>query len=370
MNTAVTDRSRRRLAWAAPVVVGGVVAVAVALSGGTASGSSPDLPAISAAHLLAAVQSHQNATFSGQVAETANLGLPTLPGGQGGASLSWQTFLTGTHTARVWANGAGKQRLALVGELSEADVVHNGRDLWTYTSDTNTVTHTTLAAHADAGAASTPAASDLTPAAAAAKALASVNPTTAVSVQSTRTVAGRDAYTLVLRPRDTRSTVHRITIAVDAKTYLPLQVQVYGASSAPALSTGFTSISYTRPASSTFVFHTPKGATTSADPLGVHGHDGKARPATPSARTGTTPSATPKTATIGTGWTTIVELPRGAGTSLGGSTLHELTSSIGSDGARLLHTALVNAVILADGRTFVGAVSPALLEHVAATTPR
>jgi hypothetical protein len=34
----------------------------------------------------------------------------------------------------------------------------------------------------------------------------------------------------------------------------------------------------------------------------------------------------------------------------------------------LLRTALVNAVITSDGRVFVGAVQPALLEHVAATT--
>ena len=45
------------------------------------------------------------------------------------------------------------------------------------------------------------------------------------------------------------------------------------------------------------------------------------------------------------------------------------TTSVGNSGARLLHTALVNAVILRDGRVFVGAVQPAFLEHVAATTP-
>jgi hypothetical protein len=54
---------------------------------------------------------------------------------------------------------------------------------------------------------------------------------------------------------------------------------------------------------------------------------------------------------------------------LGSGMLQDATTSIGG-GARLLHTALVNAVFLPDGRTFVGAVTPAALEHVAATTAR
>ena len=49
--------------------------------------------------------------------------------------------------------------------------------------------------------------------------------------------------------------------------------------------------------------------------------------------------------------------------------LTELSTPIGSAGARLVHTALVNALILADGRVFVGAVSPAQLEQTAADTP-
>ncbi len=50
-----------------------------------------------------------------------------------------------------------------------------------------------------------------------------------------------------------------------------------------------------------------------------------------------------------------------------GGLLDRATTAIGSTGNRLLHTALVNAVFLADGRVFVGAVSPSYLEHVAAT---
>jgi outer membrane lipoprotein-sorting protein len=363
-----SDRTRRRLAWAAPVAVAGVIAGAVALSGTSASGATPHLPAKSAAQLLTAVQTGTATSFSGRVSETANLGLPTLPGGHSPASLSWQTFLSGTHTARVWADGPDKQRIALVGELSEADVVHRGTNLWTYTSDTNTVTHSTVPARG--GADATPSAADVTPSAVAARVLKTVSPTTSVTVDTARRVAGRNAYTLVLAPRDARSTVRKVTISIDAKKFVPLRVQVFGKGSAPAFSTGFTSISYGRPAASTFAFVAPKGATTSTDPLGVRSTHGRHHDRPSSSASSTPRTTTSKPAVIGTGWTSVVELPSTAGASLGGSTVRDLTSAVGTSGNRLLHTALVNAVILPDGRAFVGAVSPALLERIAATTPR
>jgi hypothetical protein len=71
---------------------------------------------------------------------------------------------------------------------------------------------------------------------------------------------------------------------------------------------------------------------------------------------------------IGTGWTTVVELHDGSLTAGVGGTIDELSTSIGTTGERLLHTALLNAVVMPDGRAFVGAVSPALLEHIATTT--
>jgi hypothetical protein len=48
----------------------------------------------------------------------------------------------------------------------------------------------------------------------------------------------------------------------------------------------------------------------------------------------------------------------------------QLTTQVGTSGTRLLHTALVNAVLLPDGRAFVAAMRPAALEHIAATTAR
>lgn len=374
-----SDRTRRRLAWAAPVVIAGAVAAGVALTSAPASGASPNLKPRTAAELLVALQRSTATALSGQITETAALGLPSLPGGHSSASLSWQTFVTGSHSARVWVDGKDKQRVALIGELSEADVVHNGPDVWTYTSSSNTVTRTTLRQHKDKAVAE-PSAADMTPAAVAARVLKAVEPSTKVSVDSSRIVAKHAAYTLVLRPRDTASTVRKVTIAIDAKRFVPLQVQVFGAASSPAFEVGFTTISFTRPAASTFRFHTPAGATTSTNPFGSREHRGEEHgdgthegaPTHP-ARVSTLPKVTrvsAKPKVIGSGWTAVLELPPGAAGSLGGGTLRDLTTATGKSGERLLHTALVNAVLLPDGRTFVGAVSPAVLEHVAATTPR
>jgi outer membrane lipoprotein-sorting protein len=364
-----SDRLRRRAVWGAPVLVAGAVAAGLVLSNASADGAVPTLPTRTPAQLLTAVLSSDGVALSGEIKETANLGLPSLPGGHSSASLSWQTFVTGSHSARVWVDGSDKQRIALLGELSEADVVHNGSDVWTYTSDTNTVTHSTLKQPSKTDP--SPSANDLTPAGAAARALKAVGPSTSVTVGSATTVAGRSAYTLVIRPRDSRSTVNKVTIAVDATKSVPLRVRVYGSSATPAFQTGFTTVSFSTPAASTFAFHSPAGATTSNDPLGTSGgrHHRSGRSHAPDS-SGRATSVKPKV--IGQNWTSVVELPAGRGLqalSVGGSTVRDLTTPVGSSGQRLLHTALVNAVILPDGRTFIGAVDPSVLEHIAATTP-
>lgn len=388
-----SDRARRRLAWGVPIVVAGGVAAAVGLSTATASSATPTLPKRSAAQLVVAVQTRAATSFSGSLREVTNLGLPSLPAAQSSASLTWQSFLTGSHNARVWAAGPDRQRIALTGELSEADVVHNGRNVWSYTSATNTVTHAVLPARTSAEP--KPNAAGETPAVVAAQLLKAVNPSTSVTVATSETVAGRPAYTLVLRPRDTRSTVHQVRIAVDAKKFVPLRVQVFGASSAPAFEIGFTSISFTRPAPSVFAFHVPAGAKVSNDPLGTRDgggrhHDGRHDSGKHDASTHQSATHDPTVSTldrrshvaaspkvIGSGWTSVVELSgamssqhSGIGIGIGSGMLGHLSTPIGTAGHRLVHTSLVNAVLLPDGRAFVGAVSPQLLEHIAATSVR
>ena len=353
---------RRRAAWSVPVLTAAAVGGAALLPSAASASAHPKLPVRTAAQLLTAVQHSSVEHLSGTVVETARLGLPTLPGADNAASLNWQTLVTGTHTARVWLDGQDRQRLALLGQLSESDVVHQGRDLWTYASGSQKVEHTDLGpAHASA-----PEVTRATPQAAAEQALKAIDPSTAVTVDRTARVAGRAAYTLVLTPRDSRSTVRKVLIAIDAQHNLPLRVQVFGAAKAPAFETGFTDVSFARPAASVFRFSPPKDAKVSTHPLDL------AKAATRPGSNRTRPTARMQPTVLGSGWTSVVELPAGntgaAAIGAGGSTgalLSRLTTTLPS-GDRLVTSALLNVLLAKDGRILVGAVSPAVLQQAAA----
>src|SRR5690242_21326925 len=106
--------SRRRLAWLAPIVVAGAIGVGAAVESSGAS-AAPQLAPRTTAQLLTAVAKTSTTALTGTISETADLGLPSLPGDAQSASLSWQTFLTGTHSVRVWLDGPSKQRMAVIG---------------------------------------------------------------------------------------------------------------------------------------------------------------------------------------------------------------------------------------------------------------
>src|SRR6516164_4156407 len=102
-------RGRRR--WAVPAI-----ALAAILGGAavpsllpSASASTPDLPPLTAAELLAKVRTTQVPPLSGTLTLTSNLGLPSLSsvGALGGsaAGTSLADLLSGSHSAKVWFDG-------------------------------------------------------------------------------------------------------------------------------------------------------------------------------------------------------------------------------------------------------------------------
>jgi outer membrane lipoprotein-sorting protein len=369
---ATTDVLRsRRARWLVPVAALGVIVGGVAVNTAVAN-ADPTLPARSAAQLLASLAQAPSQSFSGTVQEDADLGIPALPGAAS-TSLSWQSLITGSHTARVWHATPTKSRVSLVGDLAESDVVRNGRDVWVWSSRENTVQHVVLP---DAVSVRPDATPPLDPQAAAEQALAAIDPTTSVTVDSTSRVAGRAVYELVLAPRSSQSLIGQVRLAVDSETFLPLAVQVIARGSTdPAFETAFTSISFDTPADSVFAFTPPAGAQVSeSSPQGL---------GTPKehASGDTTGAARPKV--IGEGWTAVVEIPdaggildgaqsqQGSGGSTASALLRATTTVTGGFGTgQLLQTALVSALLLPDGRMFVGAVTPDLLEQVAGTSPR
>jgi hypothetical protein len=375
---------RSRLRWA---VSGGALVVAGAVLAGTvlASAAAPTLPRQTPAQLLASMrQARLPAAMSATVSESANLGFPALPtiGGPASSPLSAASLISGTHTIQLWYAGPRHLRIALPVSFGETDLRLNGTQVWLWQSQGQKATHLIipasrgLAEPLKPGARGPAAPGPLTPLQAARKLLALVGPDTRVTVPGTTVVAGRDAYQLAIAPRSSQSLVGSIVIAVDAKTHLPLSVQVLsrGASS-PAFQIGFTSLSFARPAMSNFAFTPPPGAKVKTVKVPA-GHQGfmpgaggmPGQPGTfwpPGAKV---PHVHPPHAgvrTFGTGWLSVVALPvRSAGHDSGmlGVLVKAATPVHGSWGSgRLLRTSLFSVLVTSKGELLAGAVTPAVL---------
>jgi hypothetical protein len=256
----------RQARWAVPA--GAVAAAGVVIAGSVIAGAqaTPRLPARTTAQLLAAVgdPSALPPAMSGVVQETASLGLPDLPGSSD--PLSPLSLLSGTHTFKIWYDGPARFRVAVPVSLGESDLRRDGKSAWLWDSRTNQATHYLLPA-TSAGSVpgapppDAPVGSIPTPQQLARQILAAVGPTTTVGLQPNVTVAGRAAYQISLAPKDGRSLIGQVRIAIDARDSMPLQVQMFArGASGPAFSVGFTSLSFGVPAASNFSFSPPPGA--------------------------------------------------------------------------------------------------------------
>jgi outer membrane lipoprotein-sorting protein len=363
-----------------------VPATAVALvAGGTVAARSadadPTLPPRTAAELLVDVQESDVTALSGTVQQTAELGLPEIPGltgggpgagGSGGGSpsgasaggaASLASVLSGTNTWRVWADGPTRQRLALVDGSAETAVVRDGATAWLWSSGDKSAVRYTLP---EQDAAARPAPGDLptdlprTPQEAADRALAALDPTTAVTTAGTATVAGRPAYELVLDPRTDATRIAQVRLAVDSEEGVPLRVQVWSTKAdEPVVDVGFTSVSFERPAASTFAFTPPEGATVTQGELPTAAERDAAKPS---------PEAKAERPTVvGTGWSAVVvarvpQPPAASGDDQAAALLDALPRVSGSWGSgRLVDGTLFSAVVTDDGRVAVGAVAPSAL---------
>ncbi len=371
----------RRLRWALPAGVAAAIAVGSLTSSVTNSAAAePNLPAHTAAQLLVDLETANPPGFSGTIVETAKLGLPQLPsiGGSGSdSSLSLANLVTGAHTVRIWYGGHDKQRIALLGQLSESDIIRNGTDLWTYSSTDRQVTHSTLSASETKGLAHHDI-SGMTPQAAADAALKAIDPTTAVQVDRTARVAGRAAYQLLLTPKDSRSLIGSVRIAVDAQTSVPLRVQVFAKSAtSPAIQVGFTDVSFKTPNASVFTFVPPAGATVShGNPLSGPGFPGgenmpqRIKDGTPSSGAISQDTSGPQV--LGKGWTAVLKLQDhglAAGADNPGSNLGAILDKIATptQGGRLVTSALFTVFITDGGDVYVGPVSAEAIRQVAST---
>ncbi|MHC5796563.1 LolA family protein [Lacisediminihabitans sp. FW035] len=346
--------SRTWLKWmpavAVPVLIASA-AVAVPLSANAAV----NLPAKTPAQVLALAAGEKVSALTGTITQTSNLGLPSLPTTGADASAgSALELLTGSHDARIFVDGSTKQRVQVLDNMAERDLVRNGSEVWLYDSKKKTAVHSSLTAQA----AKTPTEGMVTtPDQLAAKFLSSVDSTTTVSLGSDLRVAGRTAYDLVLTPKTTDTLVGSVSIAVDSVTGLPLSVDVFArAQKAPAFSVGFSKLDLATPDAALFAFTPPAGAKVT-----------EKAPTADSARPAPSKTDAAKPTVSGTGWDTIVSLSAGKGAPSATSSplFGKLTTPV--SGGRLFHTSLVNVLLTDDGRIFAGSVPVAKLQAASAT---
>ncbi|HEY6493813.1 MAG TPA: DUF2092 domain-containing protein [Trebonia sp.] len=375
----------RRARWAVPGAAVAVTAVVIAALQIPSAQASPDLPARTPAQLLASLSTDAKVPpLTGTVVETASLGLPQLPTTDSNPT-SLTSLLTGNHTVKVYYQDASHFRLAIPQPSSETDVIADGSKGWLWESASDSVTE--FVPPAGKGATQpmpqvTP--TPLTPQQAANQVLSKVGATTLVSVQDNVMVAGEPAYQLVLAPKDSRSLVGKVVIAVDGKYGIPLRVQLYakGASS-PAFQVGFTALQFVAPAPANVSFTPPHGA--SVDVVNLGKDQGKSGSQGKQDVSGF--------GTDGKSWLTVVALPQkdlmqGFGTASASSgsqgkqqdiyqangqgvsvSSQELLSALlgsakpvhGSWGSGTLVTTSLASMLMTGGEVYIGAVEPSVL---------
>ncbi|MFJ5289627.1 outer membrane lipoprotein carrier protein LolA [Streptomyces sp. NPDC088348] len=401
---------RKAARYLVPVGVAGVAAVTIGLVPALASSGDPSLPKISAQQLIEKMAASDTQQLSGTVKVSSDLGIPSLGGlagsfgggalsggsGKGGSSASPDSKLmelaSGTHTLRVAADGPAKQRVSILDSAAEYSLIRNDRQVWAYDSTSNQVYHSQTGASAEGGkghADGRKDRADKLPAAPkdfAAQALKAVGPTTSVSVDGTAQVAGRDAYQLLIKPKQSGSTIGSVRVAVDSKTGTPLKFTLTPSSGGKAaIDVGFTKVDFGKPAASTFSFTPPKGAkvTEGAAPkAGTHTAPKGAPKGTPKDLKSAAPEDFKGLNIIGKGWTSVARIDTGSGKgigALGGSAQKSgapvdaqkflsslgdrVTGSFGS--GTVFHTRLVNALMTDDGKVFVGTVDKGALVKAA-----
>lgn len=345
---------RPSLRWLVPGVAAALVLGGGAAASAITASDDPDLPPRSAAKLLADLQTAQIGAVSGTVVMTADLGLPSMLAGSEHGNADLGSLWSGSNTLRVWYDSPERVRVALLGTLSQSDIIRNGQDLWIWESSENKASHWSLPAGFTADGAEAPAHPALTPQEAADKALAAIDPSTEVSSDETTTVAGRDAYELVLTPRDPDSLISQIRLAIDAEHSLPLGVQVYGDGADPAFEVEFTQISFEAPDAEQFEFNPPPGGTVEEqelfDPMSFG-------------------FGVPQVEVIGEGWTSVLALRLPADSEQLDSVrgFLELLPSVSGDwgSGHAISGNLFSVLVTDDGRVLLGAVTPERLAEAA-----
>ncbi|QES07740.1 DUF2092 domain-containing protein [Streptomyces venezuelae] len=394
--------TRKAGRYIVPVAVAGVAAATIGLVPALAASGDPDLPEITAQQLIEKIAASDTQTLSGTFRISTDLGLPLeglasgltsgLGGGAGGSgtadpSQKLTELISGSHTLRVAADGPERQKLTLLDGSDEYSLIHNGDDVWAYDSKSKEVFHEK--APADAGPKDAPKAElPGTPKQLADEVLKAAGDTTSITVDGTAKVAGRDAYQLVIKPKQAGSTVESVKIAVDAANGTPLKFTLASVEGGkPVVDAGFTKVDFSKPAASDFTFKAPEGAKVTegaaekAAEEATGEKDGPFGGQLPEGLEGVLGGFGPGAGAgkgdvnvIGEGWTAIAKIDTGAPAPKTDEAPKEIQGLLGSFGDKVtgkfgsgtvFKTKIVNALLTDDGKVYVGAVTKDALVNAA-----
>ena len=336
---------RRRGRIAAAVGTAGAVGLGL-LVVPAGAGAQPELPPVTPEDLVSSVLAAPDpGPFDGTVELDNNLGLPALPDAPQAAN--------GTSTARIWSGGDDKGRVAAPDRRRRAHARLRRHDpLGVELRRPHGRPRTRRDRDAQ------PRRPDRRPPR---RRIAKLRATSTVAVDGTASVAGRDAYELVLTPAPTERTLLReVRVAVDAEKRMPLRLTVLAAGSTePALQVGFTELKFGPQDPALFTFTPPPGATVT---------DAPARDAAAGPRRRAPPSVTAGTLSRSCAGprTRLRRRPHPANRPprTCPPSARPVSGAWGS--GRLITTAVGSAIITDDGRVAAGAVPEQVLTEALA----
>jgi len=171
--------------------------------------------------------------------------------------------VTGDHTLRVWSSGDGTRITELL-RFGERSIDLTRSEVWAWDAGLYTAYH--IGPFSFRPARVWPSEGPLGPGGLdplelARQSLDAITPSTLVQVDRSDRVAGRDCYVVALTPRTPDTLIGRIEVSIDAATRVPLGVAVFARGAGrPAISAGFSSVSFDPIAPSVYRFTPPPGA--------------------------------------------------------------------------------------------------------------
>lgn len=236
----------RALRWTAAGALVAVLAALPALIGALPASDA----AVSATALRARVLASAGVGFSGYAESAGGLALPVTD-----QLTSVANLFSERTTMRVWWRSGTDHRVDVITAGGETDTRTGPGETWTWEYERATATRRTTTPLA------LPAPPDLLPSAIGRR-LVSEASAAELSRIGARRVAGRDALGVRITPSQPASSVSSVDVWVDARSGLPLQVQVFGREAGrTALDTRFLDLELTRPDAATTAFTPPYGAT-------------------------------------------------------------------------------------------------------------